>query len=61
MVRFYPGWRMRLYHNVTPSEKQVGSYPWRNWETKCNVVVAGILLESADHVGEGGERGSTPV
>jgi hypothetical protein len=52
---------MRLYHNVTPSEEQVGSYPWRNWETKCKVVVAGILLESADHVGEGGERGSTPV
>jgi hypothetical protein len=23
MVQLYPGWRMRIYHNVTPSEVQV--------------------------------------
>jgi hypothetical protein len=44
MVRLYPGWRMRLYHNVTPSEEQVGSFG------RPNVVFAGILLESADHI-----------
>ncbi len=57
MVRLYPGWRMRLYHNVTPHEKQVGSCPSRNRETKCEVVFAGKLLESADHIELGRREG----